>query len=233
MDLSLRHHRHVLTRDKLLDGSLHQMMAIAAPSLRLWTEAELSGSLEATLALRSEAGNGVWLFAYGSLIWNPTIHFVERRAARVHGWHRAFCLSTRAGRGTPENPGLMLGLDRGGTCSGCILRVAESEIRTELGVLWRREMLAGSYIPRWVSLRTLEGEPLGRAITFTIDRRRPSYAGTLTEVETIRRLATAKGALGSAADYLFHTRDGLRSLGLRDRTVERLARRVEAAQAGA
>lgn len=223
----------VLTRDLLLDDSLQRMVALASPGTQWWSEAERSRSLDRTLALRPLPHEGVWLFAYGSLIWNPTIHFAERRVARIHGWHRAFCLATAAGRGTPENPGLMLGLDHGGTCTGAAFLIPEADIRCELTVLWRREMLAGSYVPRWLTVRALDGTPFGRAIAFTIDRSRPSYAGEITEAETVRRLATARGALGTGAEYLFRTRDGLRSLGLRDRNVERLAVQVAAAQLAA
>ncbi|MBV9734785.1 MAG: gamma-glutamylcyclotransferase [Acidisphaera sp.] len=223
----------ILTRDLLLDDSLQRMVTRAAPGVQWWSEAERAHSLASTLALRPLPHDGVWLFAYGSLIWNPTIHFAERRVARIRGWHRAFCLATAAGRGTPENPGLVLGMDRGGTCTGCAFRIAEADVTAELAVLWRREMLAGSYVPRWLTVRALDGTPFARAIAFTIDRARPSYAGALTEAETVRRLATARGALGSGAEYLFRTRDGLRSLGLRDRTVEHLADQVAAAQAGA
>ena len=93
-------------------------------------------------------------------------------------------------------------------------------------------MLTGSYIPRWVPLR-LDGAVFGHGIAFTVDRKRDGYAGQLLEAEVVRRLATARGTLGSAAEYLFRTRDGLRELGLHDRVVERLAAQVEAAQQAA
>ena len=209
------------------------MMAASAPGMRILTDAERAASLAATLACRPDpggaGGGGVWLFAYGSLIWNPALHYDERRLARVHGWHRSFCLLTRAGRGTPDNPGLVLGLDRGGACTGAAFRVPEPLVQEELSLLWRREMLSGSYQPRWVRVRGADGVKYGHAVAFTIRRGGENYAGGLTEAEVVRSLATASGALGSAADYLFRTADGLRSLGIADPRIERLVRQVRAA----
>ena len=220
---------HVITRASLQDDALRRMMAASAPGLRLLTDEERAASLAATLARRPEQGGGVWLFAYGSLIWNPALHYDERRLARVHGWHRSFCLLTRAGRGTPDNPGLVLGLDRGGACTGAAFRVPEPLVEEELALLWRREMLSGSYQPRWVRVRGADGVLFGHAIAFTIHRDGENYAGALAEAEVVRRLATARGALGSAADYLFRTADGLRGLGIPDARIERLARQVRGA----
>lgn len=223
---------HVLTRDLLRGGGMLHMVAHCAPTMRLLTDEQRAESLRRTLAARpADAGCGVWLFAYGSLIWNPALRFTGRRTARVHGWHRRFCLSTIAGRGTPETPGLVLGLDRGGACMGAAFHIAEEVVEEELTLLWQREMLSGSYAPRWVPLRASGGGPFGHGIAFTVDRAGPFYAGALNEDEVVRRLATAQGALGSSADYLFHTRDGLRSLGVRDPAVERLAARVAHARA--
>ena len=220
---------HVITREALRDDAMRRMIAASAPDMRLLTDEEREASLDATLAQRPAAGEGVWLFAYGSLIWNPALHFDQRRLARIHGWHRSFCLSTQAGRGTPANPGLVLGLDRGGACTGAAFHVPEALMEDELSLLWRREMLSGSYCPRWVRVRGADGAVFGHAIAFTIRRDGEHYAGCLSREDIVRRLASACGALGSSAEYLFHTRDGLRSLGIQDAGIEDLARRVEQA----
>ncbi len=219
-----------LTRALLASGAVDAMVAQHAPELRLMTEAERTASLRATLAARPPGD--VWLFAYGSLIWNPIIHSVEQRVARIEGWHRAFCLSVRAGRGTADQPGLVLGLDAGGTCDGVAFRIAEDELEEELTLIWRREMLASSYVPRWLDVLDCEGARFGGAIAFTIDTGCAQYAGDLPQAAVVQRLATASGTLGSAADYLFHTRDALRTLGLPDPELERLGALVAAAQAG-
>ena len=180
------------------------------------------------MAKRPDTGHGAWLFAYGSLIWNPALPYEARRFARVHGWHRSFCLSTLAGRGSAEAPGLVLGLDQGGACAGAAFLVAEQNLAEELPLLWRREMVSGAYRPHWVVVRDETGVPFGQAIAFIIRRSGPFYTGKLAEDEVVRRLATAAGGLGSSAEYLFQTRDGLRSLGIRDRRIEQLAEKVQA-----
>ena len=127
------------------------------------------------------------------------------------------------GRGTPENPGLMLGLAPGGGCSGVALRVAEDMVAEELDILWRREMVAAGYIPRWVPIHAPDtGAALGQAIAFTINPEGPSYCGDLDEVEMVRRLATAAGQLGSSREYLFNTHDGLLQVGITDPFLARL-----------
>lgn len=215
-----------ITREMLLQGGVLRMVAESSPGLRVLSTEERERSLSDTMAARPEAAGDVWLFAYGSLIWNPALHFAEQRLARVHGWHRAFCLSTIAGRGTAEAPGLVLGLDRGGACTGAAFRMEEAGLRTELSLLWQREMLSGSYRPRWVVVRGADGVPFGHAIAFTI-RRDGEYYVRLEREELVRRLATAAGSLGSSAEYLYKTRDGLRGLGIRDQRVEALAQAVE------
>ncbi|HEY2133409.1 MAG TPA: gamma-glutamylcyclotransferase [Acetobacteraceae bacterium] len=221
-----------LTREFLMEGTLPAILARASPSLRVLTEEERSASLRDLLANRPLGTDGVWVFAYGSLIWNPTVHFLESRPAIVQGWHRAFCLSVAIARGTPENPGLMLGLQPGGSCAGVAFLIGEDVMEQELTLLWRREMVAGGYIPVWVPLEQ-DGERFAQGIVFTINPAGPAYVGDLPEAEVVRRLATAKGGLGSAAEYLFRTRDGLRQLGMADPLVERLGELVTTAQRNA
>ena len=222
----------VITRALLEAGGIDAMVARSNPKLRLLTEAERAESLARTLAERPR-GEPVWLFGYGSLIWNPSILFAERRVATVHGWHRAFCLSTSVGRGTIGNPGLVLGLDAGGSCTGVAFRLEDVGLESELVLLWRREMLAGSYVPRWLDLLDPAGARFGTAIAFTINPKAEQYAGALTQEAVIERLATAGGELGTCADYLLRTCAGLRAEGVADPDMETLAAAVTAAQAAA
>jgi cation transport protein ChaC len=216
-----------LTRSMLMRGGLEEMLARSAPDVRIWTAAERLASRRAALEANPDPTAGVWLFAYGSLMWNPTVQVAARRRAHVDGWHRAFCLLARGGRGSAENPGLLLGLREGGACDGLALRVDDADLESELDLLWRREMLAGSYVPRWVELADPRDAP-SHALAFTIDKNSSGYAGDLEEEEVIRRLATARGELGSCAEYLLQTRDALRAEGIEDATVERLASGVQA-----
>jgi cation transport protein ChaC len=219
---------HVLTRERLMSNSLDEMVRAAFGS-RLLSPEERARSLQETLDQRPPGP--VWLFGYGSLIWNPTIHYVESRFARVEGWQRAFCLSTPVGRGTPENPGLVLALDEGGSCEGIAFRIAEDVLQQELSLIWRREMLTGAYIPHWLALHDAEGHIFGHGIAFTVNREGPQYAD-LEEAEVVRCLATASGQLGSAAEYLFQTHEGLRRLSIQDPLIDHLAELVLAARGG-
>jgi cation transport protein ChaC len=219
----------VLTRALLEAGGIDAMVARSAPDMRLLTEAERAESLRQTLAARP-VGEAAWLFGYGSLIWNPQIHAVEHRTATVRGWHRAFCLSTRAGRGTSDNPGLVLGLDAGGSCTGVAFRIAEDVLEAELALLWRREMLAGAYVPRWLDLEDEHGARFGSAMAFTVDPLGNQSAGQLAQDAVIARLASAAGELGSSADYLFRTCAGLHQVGIPDAELDALAAVVALAQ---
>lgn len=216
-----------LTRARLLSGELADNIRRLHPEAKVLTDAERAASLADMMATRQDTGNGVWVFAYGSLIWNPAIHIVERVAAHTPDWRRSYCLSVKMGRGTPENPGLMLGLAPGGGCTGIALRVAEDMVAQELDILWRREMVAAGYIPRWVPISAPDtGAKLGHAIAFTINPAGPSYCGDLDEAEMVRRLATAEGQLGSSREYLFNTHDGLQQIGIIDPFLERLVELV-------
>jgi cation transport protein ChaC len=212
-----------LTREFLMSGELPALIARTMPDVRVTSDAERAASLGAMLDARPERGDGVWVFAYGSLIWNPAMLVCGRRPATAMGWHRSFCLSVRMGRGTPDNPGAMLGLRPGGTCPGMALRIAEPDVAHELDLLWRREMVADGYIPVWVKLADAEGRVFGSAIAFAIDPDQPSYCGDLPEAEIVRRLATARGRLGTGAEYLFRTRDGLAEFGIADAFLDRMA----------
>jgi cation transport protein ChaC len=145
----------------------------------------------------------------------------------VHGLHRRFCLWTALGRGSPDQPGLVLGLDRGGRCRGLLYRIAAADVEAELDVVWRREMVTGAYRPRWV--RAVGAAGSVNALTFVIERRHDRYAGPLGDERLVETLATARGALGSCADYLFDTI--LTSpVDSRDVSLERLLRAVRAHQ---
>jgi glutathione-specific gamma-glutamylcyclotransferase len=189
------------------------------------SEAEREGSRRAFQAAVAP-GADAWVFAYGSLMWNPAIHVVESRPGVVYGYNRSFCLTMMMGRGSPETPGLMLALDRGGCCRGVAHRIAAAEVESELAILWRREMLGGAYRPRWLEVRTATG-PL-RAIAFVANRAHPRYCGKLGRDAVARRIAAAAGMLGTNRHYLFRLAEHLDSLGIADGPMHRLAGAVRA-----
>jgi glutathione-specific gamma-glutamylcyclotransferase len=215
-----------LTRESILDGTFHaSVRAGLGPNARFMTDDERAVQIEAILAGAPRTGR-VWVFAFGSLIWNPAFHFVERRTARIHGFHRQFCLWARAGRGSPERPGLMLSLRPGGSCTGVAYRLARRAVATELDVLWRREMSTMAYRPVWTVARTPKGpEP---AIAFSANREHERYVPGLEDGAVARYLATGAGPMGRCCDYLFDTVAHLRQLGIRDRRLETLETKVRA-----
>lgn len=182
-------------------------------------------SLRATLEARPK-GADVWIFAYGSLMWNPAFHFEEKRMATLYGYHRSFCLRTPVGRGTIECPGLVLGLDRGGSVRGVALRIAEDKLQEELEVVWSREMLGGSYRPAWLRLVGPDQQRFS-AIAFVMRRESPRYAGRLSTDDAAQQIAKASGPLGPCAEYLQNTVEAMDAMGLSDGPMHALWDRVK------
>jgi glutathione-specific gamma-glutamylcyclotransferase len=208
-----------LTREAILGNSIRAMVAAIDPGLRMLSPDEHRALLEAFLAQRPGKGD-VWLFAYGSLMWNPLIHYVETRTGLVGGHHRRFCLWTHLGRGTIEKPGLTLGLERGGSCRGVLYRVAEALAAQELEIVWRREMLTGAYVPRWLKASTDQGSV--HALGFLVNRAHARYTGKLPEERIAAAIAEARGPLGACATYLFNTVEHLETLGIHERNLARI-----------
>ena len=218
-----------LTRADLENHRLRRLFRQANPGAKVLSDDELEASLQGLLA-QHQAGEDVWLFGYGSLIWNPIIHSEERRVARLHGYHRRFCLWSLVGRGSPARPGLVLGLDLGGCCHGVAFRIDAAHAASELRLLWRREMVVGSYSPRWVKVASPGGEV--RAIAFIVNRGHPHYAGRLPLQTVLTNMVSARGYLGTPAEYLIETIHGLLEHGVRDKYLIDLKNRVLAAQPG-
>ena len=167
----------------------------------------------------------LWVYAYGSLIWNPEFEFRERRLSTLRGHHRALCLWSRVNRGTPELPGLVFGLDRGGSCRGMTFRIAAANVPSSFEALWRGEMATGAYHPRWVSCVTDQG-PVS-ALAFVIDRQNPGYVRGLLEHQTVEIVRRAAGRYGPCVDYVVQTHQALSAAGIRDEKLARLAQRLQ------
>ena len=174
-------------------------------------------------------GEDIWVFGYGSLIWNPMVQYSEKLDALVHGFHRRFCMWTRIGRGSPECPGLVLALDNGGSTKGVIFRIPADIAPQELDLLWRREMMADSYRPVWLTAKTNKG-PV-RALSFAIRRNRPVFAPPMPNTEVARIIYQAKGFVGPCKDYLENTQKALLDAGIYDKQMIKLAALVKELEA--
>ncbi|KAF1069518.1 MAG: Glutathione-specific gamma-glutamylcyclotransferase [Pseudomonas citronellolis] len=194
--------------------------ALGAPQ-RLSAE-QLRASLEISMA--EHDGGPVWMFAYGSLIWRPEFSVAETCRARVHGYHRGLYLWSLTHRGTPEMPGLVLGLDRGGSCAGFAYRLPDEDLDANLFALWQREMPYQSYRPEWLTCRLDDGRRV-RALGFVLERHLPSYAGSLPDSIVRRVFESAHGHFGSTRDYVEQTANALRACAMPDLNLEKLLAR--------
>lgn len=189
-------------------------------------------SLQAVL----ESGrDDIHVFAYGSLIWDDAYRNFDRTFAVLPGYRRSYCVWTAHARGTPELPGLGLGLRReeGAQCRGVTIRLKATAHRDVLEALWEREMWTGVYQPVWVTVQTDQGP--ASALTFVVDRQHPQFSGDLAPAEAARHIALAEGVFGTCRDYFHATERALRKLpGATDEfeALGRLVRREAARAAG-
>jgi cation transport protein ChaC len=175
-------------------------------------------------------GEDFWVFGYGSLMWHPGFPHLEVRKGMLYGYHRHFCVYSHNYRGTPDCPGLVLGLDKGGACRGLVYRVPAAESEAAMAYLYEREMNTGVYTPRWLAVRSDTGSGAApvRAIAFVVDPSHRQYTGRLTLDQTLAYVMQGHGKRGPCVEYLENTVRHLRALGLRDRGLERLLHAAEA-----
>jgi cation transport protein ChaC len=210
-------------RNKLREDGVRRAVREAGLGHLLVSDDELEASRRRTFA-DHPVDAPVWIFAYGSLMWSPLMQFAERRRARVHGWHRGFYLWSMINRGTAADPGLVLALDRGGACDGIACRLDHATAAEDIELLWRREMIAGTYSARWMRAHTADG-PV-RAVAFVVNRDKPTYAGRLDDDAIIDVARRAHGHYGPCRDYLVETAQSLEKMGMADARLSRLAARL-------
>ncbi|EXL10431.1 gamma-glutamylcyclotransferase [Aquamicrobium defluvii] len=166
-----------------------------------------------------------WVFGYGSLIWRPGFDYIEAHRARLHGYRRALCIYSFVHRGTPERPGLVLGLDRGGSCIGMAFRVEGSAREQVIAYLREREQVTGVYLERMLPVHP-EGGGRAEAVAYVADRRHSQYAGALDEDAAAAMVRGASGQSGPNEDYVANTVRHLQALGIRDHWLEDVGRRI-------
>ena len=178
-------------------------------------------------ATEKHDGGDLWVFGYGSLMWRPGFDFVERVPARLIGLHRALCVYSFVHRGTPEQPGLVLGLDRGGMCRGIAFRVAAAAREKTVAYLRAREQVTTVYLE---TMRRIELEEKARrqvrALCFVVDRSHVQYAGRLTLAECLHHVRQGHGRSGPNRDYVLDAVQSLEALGYRETELHLLAEQL-------
>ncbi len=204
--------RYEITREVLVAGTLsrHMEEAVEAGLVVMTPENEREEGRLRHLAPHPP-GEDLFVFGFGSLMWNPACRVAGRHRALVRGWHRRFNLWTHLGRGSPDFPGLSLGLEPGGAVRGMALRIEAGMIESETRILWRREMFAGAYVPVWV--RAELDDITVPAVSFAINRAYMRYAHRVPFAVQARHIGRAEGPLGPCIDYLENTVAVLDSIG--------------------
>ena len=190
------------------------------PHLQQMNDADYAELASSLIAKRGDAPLRV--FAYGSLIWKPELEFLKGIVANLSGWHRSFCMHIERWRGTRATPGLMMALDRGGSCRGVLYELPGENPLAQMERLLRREMTnkPPTNMPRWLTVS--HGDEKFRAIAFTASRSSLNYRGALPPGEVAKVLAHAAGHWGTGAEYLFNTVSHLEEFGIHDRNLWQL-----------
>lgn len=163
----------------------------------------------------------IWVFGYGSLMWNPGFPYLRAVQARMHGVRRSLCVRSTHYRGTPESPGLVFGLDRGGSCHGVAFEVAEADREAVVDYLRAREQISMVYHEVVRPVRLATGETVG-ALVYVANQGHEQYAGCLDFEETLAIIRQSAGEMGPNADYVTATLKRLQDMGIRDRWLERV-----------
>jgi cation transport protein ChaC len=168
----------------------------------------------------------LWVFGYGSLMWRPGFAYVESALAWVHGYHRSLCIFSHVHRGTPERPGLVLGLDHGGSCQGVAFRVAAQNREKTIDYLRERELVTSVYLEKAVGVRFAEGGCV-TALAYVVDRSHRQYAGRLPYEEMAKLIAEGAGINGDNPAYVRNTYEHLLQLDIHDAELAEVVRRLD------
>ena len=179
--------------------------------------------------MKAKLAGDLWVFGYGSLMWRPGFFYSERRKATLNGWHRSLCVYSHVYRGTPDQPGLVLGLDRGGHCQGVAFRVDAPFRTATIQYLQEREQVATVYEERAVLIVLETGNQVA-ALTYVADRQHPQYAGQLDRGSMLELVRSGMGTSGKNADYVTETNDHLRAIEVRDPDLEWLSANLREAE---
>jgi len=169
----------------------------------------------------------LWVFAYGSLIWRPSFEWAERRCVTLKGYHRSLCLWSHDHRGSQDVPGVVFGLNRGGSCKGVAYRIEAGRVRDTFAALWAREMITNAYTPRWVRCESKD-LPV-HALAFLLNRTCQEYTGTLPQERLLTAIRQAVGMSGPCMEYVVQTHSALHDHGIHDKSLCNLVRQLREA----
>ncbi len=222
--------KSILTREALLNGEIERLVDNNQNNIERMSNNERATLVEQTLSALEDSE--LWVFGYGSLIWNPALNYEEQRRCSIQGFEKKFCFWTTLSRGTVECPGLMMGLVEGGCCNGVAFRIDARNAASELDVLFRREMSYYIYKPTWIEAQCVETKKPFKILTFVVDKENHRFVDNLSIEDTVRTIATAHGPLGRNCDYLFQLSEKMHELGFEEPELEDLVCRVKELQAG-
>jgi len=219
--------KHIkLDRESQLSQREHFVNTFLKHNIPLRTEKERLALLQEWL---DEIGDEpLWVFGYGSLMWNPGIEYTQQLPAKIYGFQRKFCIDMVVFRASTSNPGLMLGLDRAEddkVCTGIIFQISPKRVAHELDALFMRELTTRIYKPVWVDAKTEQGNI--HALTFVVEKNEKRYVDALSLNEKAKRIAFAEGDMGTNRDYLYNTVEHLRELNINDAYLEELYSKVK------
>ena len=210
----------MLTRQALLDGSFRKnaekAVAAAKAVMQIRPEEESKRLFDGFFSARPK--DDIWVFGYGSLMWNPAIEFERRALATLGGWRRSFCIRDIAGRGSPDFPGLSLSLEPGDSTNGLAFKLPKQDPKLELSLVWMREMLSDSYDAIWADV-TVDGEKVNAAV-FVANPMSERYVSGLSPSNAAAMIVKARGPFGTSMDYLSNAVKEVQTLGLWDSYLE-------------
>ena len=214
-----------LTRDNITQGRLGEKIRSISGSDKVLTKEELVNERRKIIP-GNGIGNDLYVFAYGSLLWNPTVEYEGQFLAKIYGFHRSFCMKTYLGRGSFDNPGLMLGLDKGGSCQGMAFKLKKSNAIKNIDILFQREMVTGAYRPKLLKTKLANGK-IVLSLAFTVDKKHKNYFGQKDIKIKARMIAKASGFLGSCKEYFDNTLDSLSELNITDTEMSAISNYFE------
>ena len=203
-----------LTKENISKGQLGDKIESISGSDKVLTTKELLNARRNIIPDKG-IGEDIYIFAYGSLLWNPTVDYEEECLAKIYGFHRSFCMKTNLGRGSYKKPGLMLGLDRGGSCRGSALKLKKSEAIKNIDILFRREMVTGAYKPKLLKTILEDGRKV-MSLAFTVDKKHKNYFQNKAIRTKATMISNAHGFLGTCEEYFSNTLQSLSELNIVD-----------------